>query len=120
MYHNNRTDATPVWFGGDRLAGYSTVSMSKEFVTYYDMNDGVRPKEGPVILSEGIARSRDSPKGTGRHILHSIMGFVRDISEYIGCSGILLHPLNEDLVGYYKSNGFRSLESSKNMFWGSD
>lgn len=112
-----RRSTTYVWHDENGvLAGYVTIAISRGHVKT-DPDTG-ESYDDPLSLLDMIARREGSRyKGAGAHVPDWVVGFAREMSEYVGCSGVMLYTNNDGVVEFYRGRGFELLgDSSRVMF----
>lgn len=96
--------------------GFYSISMARIQVTELpaELREQLPGFPLPVALLGQLARDRRAPKelGVGRELLLDALERVLEVSNAIGCCGIVLDALNEKLVRYYERFAFIVLPRS--------
>lgn len=98
------------------LFGFYAICMARLQVT--DLPSSQRtslPSQCPVALLAQLARDDRAPKGTGDALVGHAIERIVEVSDAIGCIGIILDAQNAGLVSYYERLGFIPIGTSKNQ-----
>lgn len=103
-----------------RVMGFVTIGMKCIRIPKKNMLTGTVLRQCNIEKSTGVAqafligqlaRSIDSPKGFGKDMMEYAIGRLREAKEIVGCRMVRLDCSN-DLVEYYKENGFKPIRSN--------
>lgn len=99
-----------------RLAGFYTIAMARVHVRELpsELQRSVPAFPVPVALLGQLGRDMRSPLDwrLGEALLRDALERIIEISDRIGCSGVILDALNEKLVEYYQRFSFIALPRS--------
>lgn len=94
-----------------KIAGYVSLSaghIEREYLPKSSQRN--RPEHIPIILSGQLAVDRKfQGNGYARSLLFFALNTSVRISREIGCFGILTHPLDQSVRGFYRRFGFEDL-----------
>jgi hypothetical protein len=106
-------DDDPTGTSAIKLLGFYTIAMARIHVSELPQELRARLPSFPmpVALVGQLARDRRTPRESklGEVLLKDALERILDISDIIGCSGVVLDALNEKLVNYYGKFGFIAL-----------
>lgn len=94
-----------------RLIGYVALSAGQiERAFLPKSQQRHRPDPVPVLLLGQLAVDKDfQHQGFATSLLHFALKSALRASELIGCVGVITHPLDENLRGFYRQWGFDDL-----------
>lgn len=94
-----------------RLAGYVALGAGQiERAFLPKSQQRHRPDPLPVLLLGQLAVDKDfQGRGLASSLLHFALKSALRASELIGCVGVITHPLDENLRGFYRQWGFDDL-----------
>lgn len=93
------------------IVGYVTLAagqIEREYLPKTARHN--RPEAIPVILLAQLAVDRQfQGRGFARQLLFYALKTCFALSKAIGCFGVITHPLDEDVRGFYRRYGFVDL-----------
>lgn len=97
--------------GGMRIVGFVSLSaaqIEREYLAKQDRRN--KPDPIPALLLGQLAVDRDfQGKGHAKSLLFFALTTAVKFSRDIGCFGVLTHPLDDALRGFYRHFGFENL-----------
>jgi len=111
--HKDGVSRTYVIEGSEprQIAGYvtlSTGSIERAFVSKRDQRN--KPDPLPIILLGQLAVDQAyQGKGYARSLLQFALQTAVNLTELVGGYGVLTHPLDDQIRGFYRSWGFEDL-----------
>ncbi len=102
-----RTYVLPADGDDSSLLGYYVICMARLEAKDVEPAEE-RTRVYPVALLAQLARDTRSPRGLGATLMADALRRIARIADEIGCTGVLLHAKNVDLVKYYERIGFQA------------
>ena len=97
--------------GTGAIIGYVTLAtgqIEREFLPKAAQRN--RPIAVPVVLLAQLAvDKRFQGRGLARQLLFHALGTCLAISKEVGCFGVVVHPLDDDIRAFYGKHGFVDL-----------
>lgn len=96
-----------------RIAGFATVSPTEILAERVPSSMKKRLPRFPLPalrLARLAVDTRMSGRGVGRMLVASVLRLARDLSESVGCVGVVVDAKTE-AIGFYESLGFVQLEA---------
>lgn len=91
-----------------RIAGFATVSPTEILAERVPSSMKKRLPRFPLRLARLAVDTRMSGLGVGRMLVASVLRLARDLSESVGCVGVVVDAKAE-AIGFYESLGFVQL-----------